>query len=85
MNGVGKLRLKEHFLMFLKKLKHRDLLGIPQSRLETDESFLFYFYFYLFIYRKTGNFIQNLKKQVYFGENLALRNKNYLQSKQRNQ
>ena len=85
MNGVGKLRLKEHFLMFLKKLKHRDLLGIPQSRLETDESFLFYFYFYLFIYRKTGNFIQNLKKQVYFGENLTIRNKNSLQSKQRNQ
>ena len=79
MNGVGKLRLKEHFLMFLKKLKHRDLLGIPQTWLETDESDFFFFYF--FIYGKTGNFIQNLKKQVYFGENLALRNKNSLQSK----
>lgn len=26
MNGVGKLRWKEHFIMFLTKLKHRDLL-----------------------------------------------------------
>lgn len=25
MNGVGKLRWKEHFIMFLTKLKHRDL------------------------------------------------------------
>lgn len=28
--------------MFLKKLKHRDLLGIPQTQLETDESYFFY-------------------------------------------
>ena len=38
--------------MFLKKLKHRDLLGIPQTRLETDESDFFFFFFNLWKDRK---------------------------------
>lgn len=37
-----KVEIEGAFLMFLKKLKHRDLLGIPQTQLETDESYFFY-------------------------------------------